>query len=210
MTYLGRCKISTQLQTVKTIEDCQYSCNCQDNCHSCIFSGQLQTDIYHCRHSSHHAFNQRLKETSWLLYNFEWPVGTRAAAAIRHGHWPRKVCHSETPWTTSKVVYNKRRTRNNNKQKKNSLIESLLFDLSKCRYDTNRDLFRPLQTVNTVVDSQDNWWLSIQLQTVNTVADSQDNWRLSTQLQTVKITAHSCILSEQLQTDIDHCRHSSE
>ena len=45
----------------------------------------------------HHAFNQRLKETSLLLYNFEWPVGTRAAAAVCHGHWPRIVCHSETP-----------------------------------------------------------------------------------------------------------------
>ena len=56
--------------------------------------------IFNIDQKAHYAFNQRLKETSWLLYNFVWPVGTRAVAAVCHGHWPRIVCHSEIQWTT--------------------------------------------------------------------------------------------------------------
>ena len=41
-----------------------------------------------------------LKETSWLLYNFVWPAGTMAQAAVVQGHWQGMVCHSETPWTS--------------------------------------------------------------------------------------------------------------
>ena len=51
----------------------------------------------------HHASNQTLKETSWLLYNFVWPAGIRASAIYCHGHWPRILCCSETPWSIKKV-----------------------------------------------------------------------------------------------------------
>ena len=54
---------------------------------------------------------------------------------------------------------------------------------NKGRYGTNHGLFRQLQTVKTVSDSQDSCRISRQLQTVKRVSDSQDSFRMTRQLQ---------------------------